>query len=129
MLSHHFSDMSEEQFLKLPKTTNAVESHNRLSKVDKPEILRIAMLTTYKVDMSVALEHMARCEGMKTSYEDTNEERKEKKPKVASRTRTARGKRRMESNDTDEGPPDKSTHFENGKPYLVFNIHVHVMYM
>ena len=79
MLSPHFSDMSEEQFCNLPMTTNAVESHNRLSKIDKPEILRVAMLTTYKIDMSVALEHMARCDGMQTSYEDTNEEAKGRK--------------------------------------------------
>ena len=42
----------------------------------KPEILRVAMLTTYKIDMAVALEHMAKCDGMKTSYDDTNEEMK-----------------------------------------------------
>ena len=81
MLSHHFSDMSEEQFKKLPKTTNAVESHNRLSKVGQPEILRVAMFTTYKIDMAVALEHMAKCEGMQTGYEDTNEEVKLRKGK------------------------------------------------
>ena len=48
--------MSEEQFRKLPTTTNAVESHNRLSKTEYPEILRAAMLSTYKINMSVALE-------------------------------------------------------------------------
>ena len=55
MLSRHFSIMDEEQFRTLPTSTNTVESHNRLSKADKPEILRVAMLlTTYKVDMAVA---------------------------------------------------------------------------
>lgn len=58
--------MSEEQFHKLPSTTNAVESHIRLSKTGKPEILRVAMLTTYKVDMAMALEHMAAREGIQT---------------------------------------------------------------
>ena len=33
MLSHHFSTMDEDQFKKLPTSTNSVESHNRLSKV------------------------------------------------------------------------------------------------
>ena len=69
MLSHHFSTMSEEHFQKLPSTTNAVESHNRLSKIGKPEILRVAMLTTYKVDMAMALEHMAAKEGIFTALE------------------------------------------------------------
>ncbi len=40
--------MSEEQF---DTTSNAVESHNRLSKTGKPEMLRVAMLTTYKIDI------------------------------------------------------------------------------
>ena len=111
MLSHHFSEMSEEQFLKLPKTTNAVESHNRLSKVGKPEILRVAMLTTYKIDMAVALEHMAKCDGMKTSYDDTNEEMKTRGGKAAKK---ARAKRKIEKSD-DEGPPDKNKHFESGE--------------
>jgi hypothetical protein len=119
MLSPHFSDMSEERFRSLPNTTNAVESHNRLSKVDRPEILRIAMLTTYKVDMSVALEHMARSEGMLTSYDDTNEEAKGRKSK-------AHRKRKLESGDG-EGPPDKSKHFKNvkhGQSILVTKLEV-----
>jgi hypothetical protein len=45
--------MNEEQrFQRLPSSTNAVESHNWLSKTGRPEILCIAMLTTYKVDMA-----------------------------------------------------------------------------
>ena len=99
MLSCHFSAMTKEQFTALPNTTNAVESHNRLSKTTHPEILKVAMLTTYKVDMSVTLEHMAKLAGMKTSYEDTNEERK--------LTR----KRKFKSNQNDDGLPDKRQHF------------------
>ena len=103
MLSQHFADMDAEDFLRLPTSTNAVESHNRLSKVDRPEILRVAMLTTYKVDMSVALEHMAKCEGMQTSYEDTSVEKQKRKDNR---------KRRLQSDD--EGPPDKNEDFEGG---------------
>lgn len=68
MLSHQFSAVDEEQFRKLPTSTNAVEFHSQLSKAEKPEILKVAMLTTYNVDMAMALEHMARSEGMSTSY-------------------------------------------------------------
>ena len=47
MLSPHFSTMSEQEFTSLPTSTIAVESHNRLSKHDKAEILCVALLTTY----------------------------------------------------------------------------------
>ena len=111
MLSHHFSIMDEEQFRTLPTSTNAVESHNRLSKADKPEILRVAMLTTYKVDMAMALEHMARSEGMPTSYDDTSGEAKAKS------NLKSRAKRRLEEGSgEDDGPPDKHQHFLNEKP-------------
>lgn len=63
MLSLHFSTMSEEEFTSLPTSTNAVESHTQLSKHDKAEILCVALLTTYKIDMATAIEHMARTEG------------------------------------------------------------------
>ena len=107
MLSHHFSTMDGDQFIKLPTSTNAVESHNRLSKVQKPEILRVAMLTTYKVDMAMALEHMARRDGMTTSYDDTSEEAK-------LRNATKRAKRKIEEGD--DGPPDKNKDFQDEKP-------------
>lgn len=43
---------------------NAVESHNRLPKKQQPDILKVAMLTTYKVYMASTLEHIARLEGV-----------------------------------------------------------------
>lgn len=89
MLSHHFSNMSEEEFQQLPSTTNAVESHNRLSKTGKPEMLRVAMLTTYKVDMAMALEHMAAREGILTGRKQPHKR----------------------EHDDDEGPPDKNDDF------------------
>ena len=98
MLSHHFSVMSEQQFQSLPNTTNAVESHNRLSKADQPEILKIAMLTTYKIDMSMTLEHMVNRKGMATNYGDS----------------TKRKRRKLEIDESDKGPPDKMKHFEPG---------------
>ena len=99
MLSRHFSTMSEEQFQELPSTTNAVESHNRLSKTGKPEILRVAMLTTYKVDMAMALEHMAARQGIQTSYHTPSKSKKKRE------------------RSSDEGPPDKNDDFCDSSKY------------
>ena len=66
---------------------------------DQPEILKVAMLTTYKIDMSMTLEHMANREGMATNYGDS----------------TKRKRRKLEIDESDkEGPPDKRKHFEPG---------------
>ena len=46
------------------------------------------MLTTYKVDMTAALEHMARMEGLPTSYEDSSDATCVKKNKAAQRSRS-----------------------------------------
>ena len=43
----------------IPSDTNAVESHNRVSKGSAPDVLKVALMTTYKVDMAAALEHLA----------------------------------------------------------------------
>ena len=109
MLSSHFSTMTNEQFKTLPNSTNAVESHNRLSKTPKPEILSAAMLTTYKVDMAAALEHMARLEGLSTSYEERSDATRIKKNKAVQKSRS---KRKLQTND-DDGPSDKSRHFQS----------------
>ena len=72
MLSSHFATMTDEQFNVLPNSTNAVESHNRLSKLSQPEILNAAMLTTYVTgfvkrglphtsDLQVSIIHNLRC--------------------------------------------------------------------
>ena len=87
MLSPHFAAMTDERFQNIPNSTNAVESHNRLSKLSKPEVLCAALLTTYKVDMAAALEHMARLEGLPTSYEDATNDTRAKKNKAVQRCR------------------------------------------
>ena len=111
MLSPHFSAMSEEQFMHLPSTTNAVESHNRLSKMSNPEILRVAMLTTYKVDMAMALEYMAGKEGLSTSYDGRSDEARLKKNKAVQKSRL---KRKLQDDNEVEGPPDKHKDFQIG---------------
>ena len=112
MLSPHFSAMTEEQFQNIPTSTNAVESHNRLSKLSKPEVLCAALLTTYKVDMAAALEHMARLEGLPTSYEDATNDTHAKKNKAVQRSRV---KRKLQLSDNDDGPPDKHKHFQTSE--------------
>lgn len=107
MLSPHFSTMIDEQFQNIPNSTNAVESHNCLSKLSKLEIHCAALLTTYKVDMA-ALEHMARLEGLPTSYEDTTNDACAKKTKAVQRSCS---KQKLQYNDED-GPPDKNKHFQ-----------------
>ena len=44
-------------FDKIPNTTNAVESHNHCSKGSSPDILKVAPMATYKIDMAAALEY------------------------------------------------------------------------
>ena len=79
MLTACHANMPKERFNALPSSTNAVESHNRLSKKQHPEILKVAMLTTYKVDMASTLEHIARLEGVSSSYGITQGSKRKRK--------------------------------------------------
>ena len=103
MLTACHANMPKERFNALPSSTNAVESHNRLSKKQHPEILKVAMLTTYKVDMASTLEHIARLEGVSSSYGITQGSKRKRK----------------ENFDEDDGPPDKRRHFSTGMYYLL----------
>lgn len=110
MLTGCHAAMDEARFNRLPSSTNAVESHNRLSKGTTPDVLRVAMMSTYKVDMSNALEHVARSEGVSTSYEDMTPSSKENRRKAANTTRMKKRCREEES----DGPPDKHHDFHKG---------------
>lgn len=111
MLSPNFSSMTDEEFKTLPSSTNAVESHNRLSKISKLEILNSAILTTYKIDMAATLEHMARLEGLSTSYDDRSDAARIKKSKAVQKSHSKR--KSQLSNDDDDGPPDKRRHIQS----------------
>ena len=106
-------------FNKLPNTTNAVESHNRCSKGSCPDILKVALMATYKIDMSAALEHLAKTRGITTSYEDLSQASRAARAKVANRTRS----RKRAASDDAEGPPDKHQDFKKGLHYKNF-VHV-----
>lgn len=110
MLTACHAAMDEGTFNCLPSSTNAVESHNRLSKGSSPDVLRVALMSTYKVDMSNALEHVARSRGVSTSYEDSSVASKENRRKVAN---AARVKKRLHEEESD-GPPDKHSDFQKG---------------
>ena len=84
--------MNKQLFDWLP-TSTYVESHNRLIKSGKPDILHEAMMSTYGIDMSNALEHIAR----------------QQESKATKNTAGAR-KRSHE----DDGPPDKHRDFCKG---------------
>ena len=79
--------MPKERFNALPSSTNAVESHNRLSKKQHPEILK----------------HIARLEGVSSSYGITQGSKRKRK----------------ENFDEDDRPPDKRRHFSTGMYYLL----------
>lgn len=111
MLSPCFADMSEETFKKLPNSTNAVESYNRCSKHNKPDILKVAMLHTYKLDMATALENLALSKRASTSYLDMTPSAREKRAKQQSK---ARQKRLRQDDDEEGGPPDKRRHIVSG---------------
>ena len=111
MLSPCFADMDKETFKKLPNSTNAVESYNRCSKQPKPDILKVAMLYTYKLDMAAALESLAISKKAATSYLDMTPSAREKRAKQHSK---ARQKRMWQEDEEESGPPDKRRHCISG---------------
>ena len=110
MLCACYSD--NEAFESLPDTTNVVESHNRASKGKSPDTLKVAMMATYKLDMSAALEHLARTQGIPTSYTDFTPDARAKRAKQANLARSL--KRARNQKEETDGPPDKHRDFKKG---------------
>ena len=105
------------------RTTNAVESHNRLSKSTTVDPLDVAMLSTYKTDMVAALRHLASLRGLKTTYEDLSEAERLKRSTRANKTR-----RKRRGEDDGDGPPDKKKNFDKGR-YLQACVIVQTSYL
>lgn len=101
-----------DAFATVPDSTNAVESNNRYSKGSKPDILKVALMSTYKVDMVAALEHLAASQGIQTAYEDLNLEARAKRSEAANK----RWERKRARNflEEDDGPADKKKHLLKG---------------
>lgn len=110
MLCACYSD--NKAFQLLPETTNAVESHNRASKRKSADILKVALMSTYKRDMAAALEHLARTHGIPTSYVDLTPDARAKRTHTANAARS-RKRARQEMEETD-GPPDNHRDFKKG---------------
>ena len=109
MLSATCADMSEATFQQIPNSTNAVESYNRLCKGSSPDPLEVAMMTTYKLDMAAAMQHLAVLSGMTVTYERQTPEARSVRSSAQSK---ARNKRRFtKAVDDAQGPPDKIRDF------------------
>ena len=102
MLCKACSSMSPEEFASLPRSTNAVESHNRLSKGTTVDPLDVAM-----TDM---VRHLASLRGLKTTYEDLSEAERLKRSTRANKSR----RKRRRGEDDGDGPPDKKKNFDKG---------------
>ena len=108
------SCFTNDAFAEIPSDTNVVKSHNRISKGTPPDVLKVALMTMYKVDMAAALEHLAQSRDISTSYESLTPEARSSRITAANK---ARSRKRARGEDGD-GPPDKKSHFQAGKPLL-----------
>lgn len=79
-------------------------------------------MSTYKVDMAAALEHLANSQGISTSYDNLHPAARAKRTKV---TNKVRSQKRAGADDTD-GPPDKCRDFKKGKCTCCYAAYVHV---
>ena len=78
-----------------------MESHNRCSKRDKPDILKVA-----------SMDHIAALQGIKTSYEDLSPAARASRTLKANKTRQLKRSCHL---DVDlDGPPDKKGTFKPG---------------
>ena len=84
-LNYHCAGMlcacysNNKAFQLLPETTNAVESHNRGSKRKSADILKVALMSTYKLDIAAALEHLARNHSIPATYVDLSHDARAKR--------------------------------------------------
>ena len=109
MLSSATSSMDPVSFASLPSSTNAVESLHRATKQKHPDVLKVALMTVYKVDMASALEHIAAKKQIPTSYERLTPDVRAARSKTAKRANAKR--MREKADDDDDGPPDKRSNF------------------
>ena len=109
MLSASVGSMKPSTFSALPSSTNAVESLHRGAKGKHADILKVALMSIYKVDMASTLEYIAASRNIPTSYEQLTPFVRENRAKVAGRAKV----KRMRENDDVDGPPDKRRHFGN----------------
>lgn len=112
MLCACHSIMGRQQFEELPNSTNAVESHNRFGHTTHRQSLKLAMMATYREDMSRCLEMMARRRGLSTNYDNLSLSACSKR---SAQQNCARRKRLWNNeNDDPDGPADTKRTFNPG---------------
>ena len=107
MLPSSVGSMKPSTFSALPSSTNAVESLHRGAKGKHADVLKVALMSTYKVEMASTLEYIAATKNIPTSYEKLTPSVRNQRAKVAERARV----KRMREDDDMDGPPDKRRHF------------------
>ena len=86
MLSSASSSMDLALFASFPSSTNAVESLHRATKQKYPDVLKVTLMTVYKVDMACELERIATNRLIPTSYERLTPDARLKASKKATET-------------------------------------------
>ena len=74
-----------------------------------PDILKVTLLSTYKKDVAASLDHLANCQGIKTSYVNLTWA---KHSAVANKAMS--WKRARYENEETDGPSDKRKDFKKG---------------
>ena len=105
MLSPNVGSMKPSTFSALLSSTNAVESLTKGAKGKHADVLKVALISTYKVDMASTLEYTAATKNIPTCYEKLTPSVRNQRAKVAERANVKR------MNDDVDGPPDKCRHF------------------
>ena len=101
MLCKPFTNMDLEHFEECPRTTNAVERHNRQCKEQNPVGLEHAFIQVYRIDKAVVLRHIAASKNVLTIFpSNTSLGRVKRQKKTYPLDKTAR-----------QGPPDKNSNF------------------
>ena len=66
--------MEQDVWSKCPATTNAVECKNKDCTSDRPQCIKLTMISVHNVDKVVFLKHIAEEEGVSLSYCSRSEE-------------------------------------------------------
>ena len=77
MLTSATCVMDPALFESIPHDTNAVEAYHWSSKGKAMEPLQVALMTVYIEDKLAALQYLANCKGISTTYHDNTSRMKE----------------------------------------------------
>ena len=110
MLTSATCVMDPALFESIPHDTNAVEAYHRFSKGKAMEPLQVALMTVYKEDKLAALQYLASCKGISTTYNDKTPAGRKKR---ADKANASRSRKRAREAGYEDGPPDKSSQWVN----------------